>query len=298
MIEPLLAPRLPDGPFRVDLAITSGVTRSRLTRRDLVSPLHGVRAPVEYPVDIVEAVALVLRPDQFVSHVTAAKLWEAPLPIRLRDALVHVTSVGSAPIMRRPQVTPHRTRAGAPDVQIVNGVPISGPARCWFECASVLTVHELVVLGDYFVGPSGLATIDGLAAAITRNGRHATRARAALARVRAGVESPMESRMRLSVVDAGFPEPEVNVDVADPEGRFLGRVDLAWPELRIALEYDGDHHRGQEQYRRDQRRANGFSVNQWIVIHATAMDAERPSVVFERLRQAFVQRRLERSRAA
>ncbi|WP_144760147.1 hypothetical protein [Curtobacterium sp. 9128] len=298
MTDPSSVPNTWRGPFRVDAALANGLSRSRLTRRDLMAPLHGVRAPAAYEVDIIEAVALVLRRDQYVSHVTAARLWGAPLPSRLQDALVHVTSIGPAPIMRRPQVTPHRIRVGDPDVRTLHGIPVSGPARCWFECASILTVEELVVLGDFFVGPSALATIDDLAAAITRNARAAVTARAALGRVRAGAESPMETRMRLSVVDAGFPEPEVNVDVFDDDGQFLGRVDLAWPESRIALEYDGEHHRGREQYRRDQRRANGFSVNRWIVIHATAMDADRPSVLFERLRQAFVQRRLEQRRAA
>ncbi|WNY32760.1 hypothetical protein Q9Q99_10360 [Curtobacterium flaccumfaciens] len=89
------------------------------------------------------------------------------------------------------------------------------------------------------------------------------------------------------MVEAGFPEPELNVDVHDGAGRFLGRVDMAWPEFGIALEYDGDHHRERDTFRHDQRRDNGFVVNDWLVIHATASDAHRPAVLFERLRQAF-----------
>ncbi|WFR67192.1 hypothetical protein P9139_00590 [Curtobacterium flaccumfaciens] len=95
---------------------------------------------------------------------------------------------------------------------------MSGPARAWFECASLLAEADLVVLGDYFVGPIGLATIDGLRAAIVSGGRSSRKARAALERIRSGVESPMESRFRLTVIDAGFPEPSVNVDVVDDSG--------------------------------------------------------------------------------
>lgn len=167
---------------------------------------------------------------------------------------------------------------------------MSTPARSWFECAEFLQEQDLVALGDYFVGPAALATIDDLAAEIRPGARGARRARRALTRIRVGAESVMETVVRLAVVDAGFPEPELNVDVHDDSGVFLGRVDMAWADRRIALEYDGDHHRDREQFRRDQRRGNGFTANDWLVIHATAADAARPAVMFERLRQAFVAR--------
>ncbi|MBT1545771.1 hypothetical protein [Curtobacterium aurantiacum] len=252
-----------------------------------------MRARAGVAITLVEAIALVLRDDQFISHTTAARLWGAPLPSRLDDELVHVSAIGTAPIMRRPQVIPHRLRLEGFQPSRVRGIPVSPPARAWFESASVLTSVELVVLGDFFVGPSGFATVDGLAAAIVTGSRAARRARAALDDVRTAVESPMETRLRLGVMGAGFPEPEINLDVVDDRGRFLGRADLAWPELRIALEYDGDHHRDRRTFHHDQRRANGFAVNGWIVVHATSADAGRPAVLFERLRQAFVQREVE-----
>lgn len=286
----------PAGAFRVRDAIAAGVSPSRLTRRDLEAPVHGVRSRAGVPISTVEAIALVLRDDQFISHTTAAQLWGAPLPREHEGALVHVTSIGTAPVMRRPQVTPHRLRSDSFRPDQVRGIPVSGPARAWYECASLLAEADLVVLGDYFVGPIGLATIDGLRAAIVPGGRSSLKARAALERIRSGVESPMESRFRLTVIDAGFPEPSVNVDVVDDSGRFLGRPDLAWPDSRIALEYDGDHHREQRTFQHDQRRSNGFAVNGWIVIHGTSMDVGRPTVLLERLRQAFVQRRLEGKR--
>lgn len=273
-------------------ALAEGVRRSRLTRKDLQAPLHGVRAVAGVPIETVEAVAVVLRDDQFISHVSAVRLWGSPTPARFDDGPVHVTSIGTAPVMRRPQVAGHRVRTAVPTTS-VRGIRVSAPGRAWFECASLLSTHELVVVGDHLVGPDGPATIDDLRRSITPGSRSARRARAALDRIRSGVESPMETRVRLGVVDAGFPEPEVNVDVHDEDGVFLGRVDLAWTGLRIGLEYDGDHHRDRSTFQNDQRRSNGFIVNGWIIIHATAADARRPSVLFERLRQAFVQRHLE-----
>ena len=67
------------------------------------------------------------------------------------------------------------------------------------------------------------------------------RLRAALPRVSTRTRSRAETWLRLTVIDAGLPQPEVNYDVAEG-GRWLGQVDLAYPELRIAIEYEGEHH--------------------------------------------------------
>jgi hypothetical protein len=52
----------------------------------------------------------------------------------------------------------------------------------------------------------------------------------------------MESRLRMLLVLAGLPEPTVNHIVRDDRGNWVRRFDLAYPDLRIAIEYDGRHH--------------------------------------------------------
>jgi hypothetical protein len=240
---------------------------------------------VEHP-ELLAAIALVMRDDQFFSHTTAARAWGGPVPLALRDdRTVHVSTIGDAPRMRRPGVAAHRLRSS--DVVDLGDRRVSGPASMWFQCASLFGPGALVALGDHLVGRSGLATVDELRGAVIPGAPSAPVARAAVARVRVGAESAMETWLRLAVVDAGFPEPELNVDVRNADGVFLGRIDLAWPELRIGLEYDGDHHRERDVFRYDQRRSNGFRVHDWLVIHATAGDIGRPAVLFEQLRQAF-----------
>jgi very-short-patch-repair endonuclease len=54
-------------------------------------------------------------------------------------------------------------------------------------------------------------------------------------------ESPMETRMRLALVRAGL-RPEVQYVLLDGRGRFVARVDLAFPRARLAIEYDGEEH--------------------------------------------------------
>lgn len=279
-----------DRPFRVAEALDAGVHAERLRRRDLQAPVHGVRVRADGPrTDLVDAIAVVMRPDQFFSHTTAASLWGAPLPRSIEaSGTIHVSTQGDGPRMRRPHVVGHRISTSS--VVELHGRRLSKPADAWFECAGVIGVGALVAVGDHLVGPSGLATVADLASALVPGGRHVVTARNALDRVRVGAESAMETWFRLAVVDAGFPEPELNIEVHDDEGRFLGRVDMAWPEYRIALEYDGDHHRERGTFQHDQRRDNGFTVNDWVVVHATAADRARPALVFERLRQAFERR--------
>jgi very-short-patch-repair endonuclease len=88
-------------------------------------------------------------------------------------------------------------------------------------------------------------------------------------------ESPMETRLRLLLVDAGAPPPTAQHTVRDREGRVVGRVDLAWPELRLAVEYEGDHHRERAQFQRDVARLNALRAAGWTVLRFTADDVLR-----------------------
>jgi len=292
---PRLQP-LPDAlshrPFRVADAVGMGVNAERLRRSDLAAPVHGVRVAAggDDFESFVEALALVMRPDQFFSHTTAARLWGAPLPLAVqREQTVHVSTSGTGPRMRRARVHGHRLSASG--IIEMTGRWLSTPEDTWAQCVPLLGTRALVAVGDHFVGRSDLTTtIADLFGAIVPGSRSAVAARTAVDLVRVGSESAMETWFRLAIVDAGFPEPELNVEVRDPDGRLLGRVDMAWPDHRIAFEYDGDHHRERDVFHHDQRRDNGFTVNDWIAIHATSADAHRPAVVFERLRQAFEQR--------
>jgi len=87
--------------------------------------------------------------------------------------------------------------------------------------------------------------------------------------------SPMETRLRLLLVDAGAPRPVAQHEVFDSRGRFVARVDLAYVRLRIAIEYEGDHHRERGQFQRDVARLNALRAAGWIVLRFTADDVIR-----------------------
>jgi hypothetical protein len=58
-----------------------------------------------------------------------------------------------------------------------------------------------------------------------------------LAVLAAPAESPMETRLRWLLIQAGLPHPEVQSDLRDADGRFVGRADLYYPATRLVIEY-------------------------------------------------------------
>ena len=95
-------------------------------------------------------------------------------------------------------------------------------------------------------------------------------------------ESHMESRTRLRVIDAGFPPPDPQVWVYDEAGAPRYRLDLAWPELKVAIEYDGEEYHGPEQARADRVRRAWLAAHGWTVIVVRRAQILGRSDAFER----------------
>lgn len=273
-----LPPRLRARAFDVTVSDELAVSRQRLRRRDLVRPTRSIRWARERPPDPVHrirALRPILLPGQFVSHVSAAVLWGLPVPGD-PDGPVHITSLIPAAQPRRAGVVGHRLTPERADVTERWGMPASTPAALWVDCGALLSPDELVARGDAIVtSPRCRTTIDDLRAALVRAGSRAgvRRLRAALELVRVGAGSPQETRARLAIVRAGLPEPELQVEILDEAGRFVGRVDMAYPEQRTVIEYEGDHHRTDaEQWGRDLRRYREMERLGWAVVRWTKSD--------------------------
>jgi hypothetical protein len=129
-----------------------------------------------------------------------------------------------------------------------------------------------------------------LAAAERHPGRRGIRrARATLSLVDPGAESPRESWLRLLLVSQGFPRPTTQIPVYDEFGLLVARFDMGWEELKIAVDYDGDHHRiNRDRYYRDIRRAETVANLGWTLIRITADDME--GSILHRVRIALARR--------
>ncbi|MFC7549358.1 endonuclease domain-containing protein [Plantactinospora sp. GCM10030261] len=163
----------------------------------------------------------------------------------------------------------HRATLSGPELVERAGMVTTSPVRTCWDLASWLDPVEAVVLIDAMLGRR-LVTVPGLRDyALGWTGRRGWRKLLrAVDLADPAAESPQESRVRVRLVLAGLPRPVAQHVVTDG-GRFLARVDLAWPELRIAIEYDGVWHSTAEQLHRDRRRLNRLLGGDWIVLHVT-----------------------------
>ncbi|WP_238384604.1 hypothetical protein [Segeticoccus rhizosphaerae] len=239
-------------PFTRAQALSSGISRRALTNGNFRRIVWGVYVDAAVPpTPMIEAAAalLVSPTGSHASHFTAARIWGGVVP---DQPLIHVCAApGSTRCQRQGirshecadlhhAVTSERTPVGA--VIIDSGVRVSTPARSFLELASAMGLVDLVVLGDSLVKSKRVVPHDLVEAADDWHGPGAVRARRAARFVRAGVDSPMETRLRMLMVLAGLPEPTVNHVIRWPDGSWRFRFDLAFPDHRLAIEYDGRHH--------------------------------------------------------
>lgn len=227
----------------------AGVSRSRLRRADLLTPHHGVRATTAAH-DIVErcrAFQPAMNAHMLFSHTTAALLHGLPLPQRMaHDETLHVSARAPCRAPRHSAVHGHQTRQGEDSVIELHGLPVSSPVETWCQLASLVSERDLVLCGDALLRRQNpLASMEELSAAVDASPRRPGVAglRAALPRVRARTDSPMESVLRLALVDSGLPEPVVNYRITGRDGEVAAHGDLVYPDARVVVEYDGDHHR-------------------------------------------------------
>lgn len=123
-----------------------------------------------------------------------------------------------------------------------------------------------------------------------RGARGLRRLETSLVLVDAGAQSPRESYLRLMIVDAGLPRPRTQIPVLSADGRLFAYLDLCWPDLMVAVEYDGDHHRVERfQYVKDIRRLEALERMGWLVIRVVVED--RPADIVRRVRHALDTRR-------
>jgi hypothetical protein len=135
-------------------------------------------------------------------------------------------------------------------------------------------VVEAVVLVDRMLG-QGRVTPEQLTTYLRKRQEEGERGWRRFARVVALVDgraaSPMESRLRVRLALAGLPPPQVQYVIRDAQGHSVARVDLAYAESKVAVEYDGVWHVGSaDQMDHDRQRLNRIAIAKWTVVHATS----------------------------
>lgn len=305
-----LPPEFARRAFAVAEGRDAGLSEWRLHGSDLSSPFHGVRVAGEPGTlrDLALAYLPRLHPPRVFAAETAAALYGLPLPYRADTNLV--IQVGVPRGVNRPTGRNLRPRIIRPDlfaVDEVDGVPLTSPALTWCLLAAGATKEELVRFGDalvsrrdYFGRVRGFVplALDDLLTAVDRWARcdGVANLRAALPWVRENVASPPESDLRMQLLAAGLPEPEINVELHDPAGRWLACVDALYRDRRLVFEYEGDGHRtDRAQWRKDIRRIGGIQDASFRVVRVTGDDLYRqPRQFRQRAKQVYDHRRTGR----
>ena len=282
---------LTTGSFSLRAADKAGVTRTRTAAQDLVTVSRGIRVPSGSAAAGSAALRAYtdLDDEATLSLGSAARLWRAPLPGWLEeDWRIHLARRRGRSTPRRVNVVGHQLALLPDEVVELDGVRLTSPARTWLDLASVLSSDDLVVVGDSLVcehGPEfpvpreALCSIEELRCMLERHrgSRGVRKARTAVELIRVGADSPPETRLRLALVRAGLPEPVLNhvVRGEDPWGGPACPVlwpDAAYPQWRIALQYEGAHHNGEDQYLRDIRRADTAARSGWLEVRLSRLD--------------------------
>jgi hypothetical protein len=265
----------------------------RLTRGQLRSSAWQRLFPDVYVCTSVEvdhalrarAVAGLLLPTGVISGRSAAVLWGVPLA-DADDAVectvgpdVRAGAVRGIALNRRSLRPDEVVRRG--------GVRVTTPIRTALDLARISPEPDAVVCLDRLVraGLVPLAVLGRAADALT--GAGCRQVRRAVSLTDGLAESPQETRVRLLLHASSLPRPVAQHTVRRADGAFVARVDFAWPDRKLALEYEGAWHGAVQQVGRDRRRLNALTAAGWTVLFVTAADLHDPVALIARIAAAL-----------
>ena len=192
-----------------------------------------------------------------------------------------------AEILRRDRhaqrgITVRTFRVADGEITVAAGIPVTSAPRTAFDIGRIHPPDRAIPIIDALLGATGISCSD-VAAVIGRwpGIRGVARARATMALVDGGAESPQESRLRLMLVRGGLPKPETQIRFDE----LHIRVDMGWREWKVAVEYDGVQHWADARQRAwDIERIALLEAAGWVVVRVSAAMLARPEVVVERVR--------------
>jgi hypothetical protein len=232
-----------------------------------------------------------------LSHTSSLAQWGCPLwDAKLTE--VHLTRPDGNTQRRQSQIRTHRGVLAEGDVVVRNGLQVTGPVRAALEYTTVADVEHSLVEIDNLLHRKliDLAALRARYAAMAQ--WPFTLITDLVLRLADGrSESVGETRARYLVWSQGLPPPEVNYPIFDENGREVARVDLAWPEYGLFLEFDGKikyerllrdgESASDVVFREKQREDMICRLTGWRCIRLVWADLLRPAATAARIRAMF-----------
>jgi hypothetical protein len=267
-------------------AVSAKQLKSGLYRRLFQNVYADPGLPVEHRL-LVRGAALVIPDDAVIGGRSAAGWYGAPFAAVTDPVLVLVPPDST---WRGPTgIRVHRTHVSPHEVVTVEDaegiVRLTTPRRTAWELASLEPIPTAVGFLDAMVR-AGHVDEAALERLVVPGRWRSTRVAKVVPLVDGRSQSPPESWVRVACVRAGLPVP-VPQYVVLARNQFLGQVDLAWPEHRLIVEYEGPHHFDELQIVRDDRRYERLVAAGWRVIRLSAADLRDLDAVVARIAAAL-----------
>lgn len=191
---------------------------------------------------------------------------------------------------RQPGIRVHEERIEEDEITVVDGILVTSASRTALDLGCWYPTTAAVAGIDALARETRIKAADVELLAQRYPGRRGiVRAREAIALFDGGSQSPKESWLRVVLTQAGLPPPQTQIRVVDDLGDPVAYLDMGWEDLKVAVEYDGDHHRSdRRQYGWDIRRSEMLQRLGWIVVRVVAGD--RPADIIARVREARARR--------
>ena len=284
---PTIPAALTTGPFNLEEARRHGLTKDHLLGASwsrLGGGFYALRAIAHDPNVLLAAISRRLPPTAVFSGRTAGWLHGLDLP---PCDPVEVTLPLSSHTSRLAGIAVRRSDVGASDMVTRRGHPTTSVVRTLADIGRHVPLVEAVATLDMALHKRLLKSGD-IRSWVCAHPRYPgiARLRRAIELAEPETESVMETKLRLLLVIARLPKPQVQVSLYDEVGNFLARPDFYYPLHNLAIEYDGAHHR--ENLTGDNRRQNRLVDAGYRLLRFTAADVlSAPDSVVALVRRAL-----------
>lgn len=200
--------------------------------------------------------------------------------------------IGRARHTSAPGIIVRSGRIGDDELCLRGSVPCTTPARTAYDIGRCVSLDSAIVRIDALMNATGcsVAAVETLAARYP-GARGCRRLHAAVGLADGGAESPQETRLRLVLVRRGLPRPTTQIPVTDARGNVVRRIDMGWPQWRVGVEYDGEHHwTNPRDHAGDIDRLEFLASRGWLIVRVSARHMRHPDAVAGRAVSALTSR--------
>lgn len=176
-----------------------------------------------------------------------------------------------------PGIITYKAEPAVDEIVVRGGIPLTTAERTAFDIGRRGSLDDAIARLDALGHATGFACSDvrQLACGRYRGARGVRQLITALDLYDPGAQSPKETWLRLLLVRAGYPRPTTQIPVRSIDGRRNYFLDMGWEKYKLAVEYDGDHHRSDPgQFAHDITRSEDLDELQWTRIRVVKRHSE------------------------